>query len=88
MLTFGTIRLLNFSRISEEVDEIHQHIYPRYQQTLQRQKRYKNWKQNVFGNRSLKRTEIMIFRILFTSYFLFFELIVTRALGSTPAGFV
>jgi diadenosine tetraphosphate (Ap4A) HIT family hydrolase len=46
MLTFGTIRLLNFSRISEEVDEIHQHIYPRYQQTLQRQKRYKNWKQN------------------------------------------
>jgi hypothetical protein len=42
----------------------------------------------LFGNRSLKRTEIMIFRILFTSYFLFFELIVTRALGSTPADFV
>ena len=33
-------------------------------------------------------TEIMIFRILFTSYFLFFELIATRALGSTPADFV
>jgi hypothetical protein len=30
----------------------------------------------------------MIFRILFTSYFLFFELIATRALGSTPADFV
>ena len=41
-----------------------------------------------FGNRSLKGTEIMIFRILFTSYFLFFELIATRALGSTPADFV
>jgi hypothetical protein len=42
----------------------------------------------LFGNRSLKRTEIMIFRILFTSYFLFFELIVTRALGSTLVDFV
>ena len=41
-----------------------------------------------FGNRSLKGTEIMIFRILFTSYFLFFESIATRALGSTPAHFV
>jgi uncharacterized membrane protein len=41
-----------------------------------------------FYNRSLKRTEIMIFRVVFTSCFLFFELIVTRALGSTPADFV
>jgi hypothetical protein len=46
ILTFGTIWLLSLSRISEEVDEIHQHVYARSQQTLQRQKPYENWEQN------------------------------------------
>ena len=46
ILTFGTIWLLSLPLLSEEVDEIRQHVYARSQQTLQRQKSYENWEQN------------------------------------------
>lgn len=46
ILTFGTIWLLSLSRISEEVDEIRQHVDTRSHQIFQRQKPYENWEQN------------------------------------------